>query len=108
MTTTIINDDPNDNPSFNAGSVARFEDISISTLNRRIREDRFPPPDFQHGPYRYWLRSTVLAARERRIAECAQERSQQHQAQFESAAANARAAQKRKRQAAAADSNSTA
>jgi hypothetical protein len=99
MPTTIINDDPNDNPSFNAGSVARFEDCSVSTLNRRIREGRFPPPDFRHGPYRYWLRSTVVAARARRITEFTEE-AQQRKAQLD-AAANARAAQKRKRAAAA-------
>jgi hypothetical protein len=94
-------------PSLNAGSVARFENISIVTLNRRIREGRFPPADYTSGPYRFWKRSTVLIARERRIAENAERLARQRQAQLD-AAANARAAQKRKRQAAVTSSTDAA
>jgi hypothetical protein len=86
-------------PSLNAGSVARFENISIVTLNRRIREGRFPRADFTSGQYRYWKRSTVLIARERRIAENAEKLGRQREAQL-NAAAQARAGRDRKRQAA--------
>jgi hypothetical protein len=81
-------------PSLNAGSVARFENISIVTLNRRIREGRFPSADYTHGQYRFWKRSTVLIARERRIAEHADELARQRQTQLE-AAERARAGRKR-------------
>jgi hypothetical protein len=94
-------------PSLNAGSVARFENISIVTLNRRIREGRFPPADFTSGQYRYWKRSTVLISREQRIAENAEKVARERQAQF-TAAEYARDVRKRKRQAAAADSKSEA
>jgi hypothetical protein len=88
MATTIADRDLD--PSLNAGSVARFENISIVTLNRRIREGRFPQADYLSGPYRYWKRSTILIARERRIAENAEKLARQRQAQLD-AAANARA-----------------
>src|SRR5580692_8976418 len=91
MPITIIDDDQ----SFNASSVAHFEDCSVSTLNRRIREGRFPPPDYRHGPYRYWRRATVVAARARRINEFTAE-AQQRKTQLD-AAANARAERQRKR-----------
>jgi hypothetical protein len=77
---TIIDHDLD--PSLNAGSVARFENISIVTLNRRIREGRFPPADYTHGQYRFWKRSTVLIARERRIAEHADEHARLRKAQL--------------------------
>ena len=60
-----------DDPLMNAGNAARFEGISIPTMNRRIRTGDFPPPDYVHGQIRYWKRSTILAAREKRIAKYA-------------------------------------
>jgi hypothetical protein len=92
MATTIADHDLD--PSLNAGSVARFENVSIATLNRRIREGRFPQADYLSGPYRYWKRSTILIARERRIAENAERIARQRQAQLDSVA-NARAGRKR-------------
>lgn|SRR5262249_22376948 len=86
-------------PALNAGAVARAEGISIITLNRRVRVGKFPPPDFLHGQYRYWKRSTVLAARERAIQASASELDRRRQALL-AAAANARAARERKRAAA--------
>jgi hypothetical protein len=85
-----------DNPSMNAASVARFEDISIPTLNRRIRQGAFPPADFVHGPLRYWLRSTVLAARARRMANSAEQLAAKRTVQLRAAEA-ARVARERKR-----------
>jgi hypothetical protein len=81
-------------PALNARSVARFEDISLPTLNRRIREGLFPQADYHHGAYRFWLRSTVLATREQRLAENAERVARQRQAQLDSVA-NARAGRKR-------------
>ena len=92
MSITITDHDLD--PSLNSASVARFENISIVTLNRRIREGQFPAADFMHGPYRYWKRSTVLIARERRIAENAEKVARQRQAQLEGVE-RARAARKR-------------
>jgi len=66
---TVI--DLQDDPLMNAGTAARFEDISVPTMNRRIKAGDFPPPDCVHGQLRYWKRSTLLAAREERIAKCA-------------------------------------
>jgi hypothetical protein len=83
-------------PALNARSVADFEDISIPTLNRRIREGTFPPADYCHGAYRFWLRSSVLAARERRLAENPGKLAHHRQAQLD-AADRARAAQREKR-----------
>jgi predicted DNA-binding transcriptional regulator AlpA len=96
-----------DNPSMNAASVARFEDISIPTLNRRIREGAFPRPDFMHGPLRYWLRSTVLAARAQRMAKSAEQFTAKRAEQLR-AAESARVARERKRaERAAAEESST-
>jgi hypothetical protein len=86
-------------PSLNAGSTARFWDISIPTLNRDVRERRHPPADYTNGQYRFWKLSTLVRERERRIGESAHKAATLRQAQL-GAAANARDAQKRKRQAA--------
>jgi hypothetical protein len=96
---------PDYDPSLSAASVAAHEDCSVITLDRRIRLGQFPRADFQQGPYRYWKLSTVLAARERRIAQTAETIKRRREKQAASAAA-ARAAhmQKRKR---AADGNRT-
>jgi predicted DNA-binding transcriptional regulator AlpA len=89
-------------PSLNARSVALFEGISVVTLNRLIREGKFPQADYLRGPYRFWKRSTVICARERRIAESAHRVAEQRAAQLD-AAARARGAQRRKRAAASPD-----
>jgi hypothetical protein len=96
-----------DNPSMNAASVARFEDISIPTLNRRIRLGAFPPADFVHGPLRYWLRSTVLAARAQRIANNAEQIAAKRAAQLRAAKA-ARGARERRRRTATDTSDAVA
>jgi len=93
---TIIVDHLDIDPALNAGAVARAEGISIVTLNRRIRTGKFPPPDFLHGQYRYWRRSSVLAARAREIQDSADRLERRRQALL-AAAANARAARQRKR-----------
>jgi len=85
-----------DDSSMNAASVARFEDISIPTLNRRIREGDFPPADYLIGPLRYWLRSTVIAAREQRIAKSKKQFAAKHAKQVREAK-RARDARERKR-----------
>jgi hypothetical protein len=40
--------------SLNAADAARFEAISIPTMNRRIRKGQHPRPDYTVGPYRFW------------------------------------------------------
>jgi hypothetical protein len=87
-----------DDPSWNAQSVAAFRDWSVTTLNRRVREGSHAKPDYRSGPYRYWRRSTVVAQRDRDIAASAsaEKAAQQHQAQRE-AAEHARAERQRKR-----------
>src|SRR5262249_59535134 len=58
-------------PSLSARKVADFDDRSLASLNRDIRKGKFPPPDYTIGQYRYWKLSTVIRAREERIAKCA-------------------------------------
>ena len=55
-------------PSLSARKVADFDDRSLVSLNRDIRKGKFPPPDYTIGQYRYWKLSTVIRAREERIA----------------------------------------
>jgi predicted site-specific integrase-resolvase len=85
-----------DDPSLNAGDAARFWGVSIVTLNRNIREGRHPPADFTNGPYRFWKLSTLVRARERRIAESAHETAALRRAQLK-AAEHARVERQRKR-----------
>jgi len=92
-------------PAMNAGAVARAEGISLVTLNRRIRVGKFPLPDFLHGQYRYWRRSSVLAARARAIQDSSDRLERRRRAQLE-AAARARAARQRARAERAASSQS--
>jgi hypothetical protein len=84
-------------PSLNAGSTARFWDISIPTLNRDVRERRHPPADYTNGQYRFWKLSTLVRERERRIGESAHKAAAQRQEQLD-AAARARTAQRQKRE----------
>jgi predicted site-specific integrase-resolvase len=83
--------------SLNAGDVARFWGISMPTLNRDVREGRHPPADYTNGQYRFWKLSTLIRARERRIAESAHKAAAQRQEQL-NAAARARTAQRQKRE----------
>jgi hypothetical protein len=62
---TIVDIDP----SLNARGVCEFEGRSLPSLNRDLREGRFPQPDYMIGQYRYWKLSTVVRHRERRIAD---------------------------------------
>jgi hypothetical protein len=87
-------------PSLNARKVAEHEGRSLISLNRDIREGRFPPPDYCVGHYRYWKLSTVIRARERKIGEAATKTASRRRAQLE-AAERARAAQQRMRDKAA-------
>jgi hypothetical protein len=77
-------------PSLNARDVARFEAISLPTVNRRVRQGLLPRPDYTVGPYRFWKLSTLVAARERQIGEHAAKQAATRKAQLE-AAARARA-----------------
>jgi hypothetical protein len=72
-------------PSLNAAGAARFEAISIPTMNRRIRKGQHPRPDYTVGPYRFWKLSTLVAARELRIAESAAKAKTQRKTQLEAA-----------------------
>jgi hypothetical protein len=94
-------------PSLNAAAAARFWGVSITSLNRDIREQRHPPADFLNGPYRYWKLSTLVRTRELRIAEGAAAVAAMRQKQ-QDAAARARVELKRKRAATAATPPDTA
>jgi hypothetical protein len=83
--------------SLNARQVADFRARSLVSLNRDIRENKFPPPDYTSGQYRFWKLSTVIRAREREIAESAAKAAKRRQAQLE-AAARARAGRDRVRE----------
>jgi hypothetical protein len=72
--------------SLNAADAARFEAISIPTMNRRIRKGLHPRPDYCVGPYRFWKLSTLVAARERRIGESAAKSAAKRQTQLLQAA----------------------
>jgi hypothetical protein len=80
-------------PSLNARKVAEHEGRSIASLNRDIREGRFPPADYCIGQYRFWRLSTVVRARELRINEAAAKAATQRKTQL-AAAARARAAKR--------------
>jgi hypothetical protein len=73
-------------PSLSAADAARFEAISIPTMNRRIRAGLHPRPDYTVGPYRFWKLSTLIAARERRIGEHAAKAGAKRQTQLLQAA----------------------
>jgi hypothetical protein len=83
-------------PSLGARKVAAHEGRSLVSINRDIRNGRFPQPDYTIGQYRFWKLSTLIRARERRIAESAHRAAAQRQKQLD-AAANARDTQQRKR-----------
>ena len=80
-------------PSLNARKVCEHEGRSLVSLNREVREGRFPQPDYTIGQYRFWKLSTVVRHRERRIAESAHKAAAQRRTQLD-AAANARAGRK--------------
>ena len=80
-------------PSLNARKVCEHEGRSLVSLNRDVREGRFPEPDYTIGQYRFWKLSTVVRHRERRIAESAHKAAAQRQMQLEGAA-KARAGRK--------------
>ena len=81
-------------PSLNARKVCEHEGRSLVSLNRDVREGRFPEPDYTIGQYRFWKLSTVVRHRERRIAESAHKAAAQRQAQLEGVE-RARAGRKR-------------
>lgn len=82
--------------TLNARAVCEFRGRSLPTLNRDIREGRFPPPDFTVGQWRYWKFSTVIRAREREIGEAAANAAALRRRHLEDAE-RARAARARKR-----------
>jgi hypothetical protein len=93
----VVVDDLDLDRSLNAGGVARFWGISIVTLNRDVRKGRHPGPDYLHGQYRFWKLSTLIRARERRIAESAHQIATTRQRQLV-AADRARTVQRQKRE----------
>jgi hypothetical protein len=72
-------------PSLNARKVCEHEGRSRPALNRDIREGRFPPPDYCIGQNRFWKLSTVIRARELRIAEAAANAKAKRRVQLENA-----------------------
>jgi hypothetical protein len=83
-------------PSLNARKVCEHEGRSLPSLNRDIREGKFPGPDYCIGQYRFWKLSTLVRFRERRIADAAHKAAAQRKAQLD-AAANARDARQQRR-----------
>jgi predicted DNA-binding transcriptional regulator AlpA len=81
-------------PSLNSRQVCEHMGRSLPTLNRDVREGKFPPPDYTVGQYRFWKLSTVIRARERRIGEAAAKAGTVRKQQLE-AAARARAAKRK-------------
>jgi hypothetical protein len=94
-------------PSLSARKVADFESRSIVSINRDVRNGRYPQPDYTIGQYRFWKLSTLIRARERRIGESAAKAAAQRQAQID-AAERARAGQREKRALRAAASSTDA
>jgi hypothetical protein len=79
-----------------AREVAEIRGGSVAALNRAVREGKYAPPDYHHGPYRIWTEETVRRERERAIREDAAKIAHRRAAQRD-AAENARVARQRKR-----------
>ena len=60
-------------PAWPISVVAEFEGRSPVSINRAIREGKFPREDFRIGKIRFWLRSTCVRTRTERIAQTAAE-----------------------------------
>src|SRR5262249_52523596 len=63
--------DLQNDPLLNTRDGAALEGISIPTFKRRVKGGDIPPAELVYGPRRYLERSTILIAREERIAKCA-------------------------------------
>src|SRR5262245_5016855 len=63
--------DLQNDPLLNTRAAADFNGVSVPTHKRRVRTGEHPPPDIVYGQRPYWKRSTILIAREERIAKCA-------------------------------------
>jgi hypothetical protein len=79
-----------------AREVAEIRGGSVPALNRDVREGRYAPPDFYHGPHRIWTEETVRSERDREIRESAARVAGRREAQLQ-AAERAREARRRKR-----------
>lgn len=91
---------------YKAAEVAAIRGGSVPALNRAIREGRYAPPDYHHGPIRIWTEETVRREREREIREDAAKIAHRRAAQRE-AVEHARAERdRRKREREAADATS--
>src|SRR5215831_9076431 len=69
-TFSVPNIDLQNDPLLNTRDGAALEGISIPTFKRRVKAGDIPPPDLVYGQRPYWKRSTILIAREKRIAKC--------------------------------------
>src|SRR5262249_61179875 len=68
---SVLNIDLQNDPLLNTRDGAALEGISIPTFKRRVKAGDIPPADLVYGERPYWKRSTILIAREERIAQCA-------------------------------------